>query len=577
MINYKNKYLKYKIKYEKIIKQTGGGKCQKCHLIGFSSASCPIGIESNLDEWAHTKSRKEHLQKLREKILENHNIIEFNDEYKQWIRDYLLPDVDIFLEDGIDIEELELLKRSTSIVGFSDLLVVPQNTTTIKKLPVQLEKENNSVVGMCLIPIKSRKKVELSQSQIELRDRYVNEWIDKEFPHIIISIDEGIEDFIRLKKKIEDKDCSFNLSYIGNKSSGTFFNQFRSEVKLKKYSFISAWENLVERRKIIEGAYSINRVLLDKGNKKMDAKIIHSSLRARYGTVNQFKPNIASCLYKTYNARHVVDFSAGWGDRCVAAMACGIKYTGIDTNTNLIESYNQMKATYIPYSNSNEDDINIIFQDSAQFNFTDLEYDMIFTSPPYFTLEAYPNQPDYSGYEGWFENFLLPVITNSVKNLDDDGYICLNVPHMNIDEYGNTIGGIYGSVVSILGIECSDKIELPIKTMNRSYNINKTVDFNKNPKFNNALNNKKCKPPEYSEYFDVELNECQELCLKDLNCNSISYNKNDRLCNQYTNCKKNNKNNEYVTYNKKYVEYIFVWKKSDLWKENIDYYTKWKK
>ena len=41
--------------------------------------------------------------------------------------------------------------------------------------------------------------------------------------------------------------------------------------------------------------------------------------------------------------------------------------------------------------------------------------------------------------------------------------------------------------------------------------------------------------------------------------------------------KKNNKNNEYVTYNKKYVEYIFVWKKSDLWKENIDYYTKWKK
>ena len=40
-------------------------------------------------------------------------------------------------------------------------------------------------------------------------------------------------------------------------------------------------------------------------------------------------------MYKKYDATRVLDFTAGWGARMVAAMALDIDYIGIDSNKSL--------------------------------------------------------------------------------------------------------------------------------------------------------------------------------------------------------------------------------------------------
>ena len=49
----------------------------------------------------------------------------------------------------------------------------------------------------------------------------------------------------------------------------------------------------------------------------------------------QFPPFLAGQIYKYFDATNILDPYAGWGDRCIAAMALDINYIGIDSNTHL--------------------------------------------------------------------------------------------------------------------------------------------------------------------------------------------------------------------------------------------------
>jgi 16S rRNA G966 N2-methylase RsmD len=142
-----------------------------------------------------------------------------------------------------------------------------------------------------------------------------------------------------------------------------------------------------------------------------------------WGSVNQFRPAVATMVYKRYNPTHILDISAGWGGRCFAALEMGIPYTGIDSNVDLepcykelIDQFKDAKAT-------------MLFQPSETVAFETLPvYDMVFTSPPYFFIERYQNMPEYRGKAEFLSVFFRPVITESWKHLKTDGFLCLNMP-----------------------------------------------------------------------------------------------------------------------------------------------------
>jgi hypothetical protein len=172
-----------------------------------------------------------------------------------------------------------------------------------------------------------------------------------------------------------------------------------------------------------------------------------------FGHVSNFRPIEAIKLFKYCNSRSVLDPCAGWGGRCFAAMHLGLDYYGYDTNTDLRLPFAQLIARYSKPGTHTS----LTIADSASANFSQIVYDTVFTSPPYFKREEYRNMPDYIDKKDWVEKFLKPMIENAYLHLQVGGKFCLNVPKP-----------IYKNVVKIMGREAD--VLMPYIKLQRSGN-----------------------------------------------------------------------------------------------------------
>jgi len=161
---------------------------------------------------------------------------------------------------------------------------------------------------------------------------------------------------------------------------------------------------------------------------------------SRSGSIGAFKPIIAKYLYTLYNPKCVLDFCAGWGGRCLGAMACDIDYIGFDTNHSMKEDYEKMIAWYEHKSKAA-----VQFVDSSTVDFKQYKYDMVFTSPPYFingssTQEQYENMPEYRSRAEFNEKFLFKSIRNAWEGLAIGGWFCLNISPKMYDDAISVLG-----------------------------------------------------------------------------------------------------------------------------------------
>ena len=141
-----------------------------------------------------------------------------------------------------------------------------------------------------------------------------------------------------------------------------------------------------------------------------------------YGTINQFRPVVAKWIYQRFSPRvGILDISAGWGGRALAAMSLGIPYIGVDANEKLKPAYEHLKALE-PGAK-----VRMIFRPAEDVSFENMSYDLVFTSPPYFMLEEYEQMPAYGSKQGFIDRFLIPVVMKAWKHLLP-GYMALNMP-----------------------------------------------------------------------------------------------------------------------------------------------------
>lgn len=141
-----------------------------------------------------------------------------------------------------------------------------------------------------------------------------------------------------------------------------------------------------------------------------------------YGTINQFRPVVARWIYQRFSPRvGILDISAGWGGRALAAMSLGIPYIGVDANEKLKPAYECMKELE-PGAK-----VRMIFRPSEDVSFANMSYDLVFTSPPYFMLEEYEKMPAYGSKQGFIDRFLIPVVMKAWTHLLP-GYMALNMP-----------------------------------------------------------------------------------------------------------------------------------------------------
>lgn len=171
-----------------------------------------------------------------------------------------------------------------------------------------------------------------------------------------------------------------------------------------------------------------------------------------------FRPNIMVQIiqicfpHKKRGEIHVLDPSSGWGDRLIAAIAAGVKYTGVDPNPRMAPRY----ADIMKFFGARHTMVESPFEDVK----LQQEYDLVFTSPPYFDLETYDDADVQSikrfpGVDGWTKGFLLPYVEKAWNALKPGGFMAINIGQRHdqtyveqMVEYINGIGAEYLGIIS---------------------------------------------------------------------------------------------------------------------------------
>jgi DNA modification methylase len=173
-----------------------------------------------------------------------------------------------------------------------------------------------------------------------------------------------------------------------------------------------------------------------------------------FGRINAFKITNALSLYQYFKPHTIMDPFCGFGGRLVAALLLNYNYIGVDLNVNLKPNYECLMNDLGKKSSSQ---IKLLFQDARDVDYSQYNYDMVFTSPPYENIEIYENGTKKTPSE-WaqFYTTVFQKLWDHLRN--KDGVYAINI---NIDIYQKYLVPLFG--------ECEDKIELKKSTRNNKY------------------------------------------------------------------------------------------------------------
>lgn len=159
---------------------------------------------------------------------------------------------------------------------------------------------------------------------------------------------------------------------------------------------------------------------------EINAYTLRESLYELVYECTSFRPTIMVTFIKKFNAKCVLDFSAGWGDRLIGAMSQDVDYYfGCDPNTKLHQNYAKM----IKMFGKNSEQYNMCCESFETVELPDKPFDLVLTSPPYFNLENYCNEATQSinnrSFNAWLHEFLFASLQKSYNALIQNGYIVI--------------------------------------------------------------------------------------------------------------------------------------------------------
>ena len=145
---------------------------------------------------------------------------------------------------------------------------------------------------------------------------------------------------------------------------------------------------------------------------------------------NNFPLPIVVEVYRFFKAENVLDFSAGWGDRLIGAMAYGCRYTGVDPSNCMAKKYKEM----IEFFGVEKKDYKVYKKPFEEFKMVKFfeKFDLVFTSPPFFDLEIYEKSPfqsihKFTTIEKWKTHFLFPALKKSCDYLKENGHLAIYI------------------------------------------------------------------------------------------------------------------------------------------------------
>lgn len=156
-------------------------------------------------------------------------------------------------------------------------------------------------------------------------------------------------------------------------------------------------------------------------------------------TAAQFKPNVAKLIYEKFSKNgNVIDFSCGWGDRLAGFYAASNtnKYLGTDPNVSLLKNYQDQISFYESLNGGKSAEIHSTPAEKYHWQAHEKIYDLIFTSPPYFSTETYAKGSkfessqswyNYKSIDSWINDFLFKTLNSCNDILIKDGLVIINI------------------------------------------------------------------------------------------------------------------------------------------------------
>lgn len=272
-------------------------------------------------------------------------------------------------------------------------------------------------------------------------------------------------------QKCIDKEVSFNNNILNLK-----FNQgqslcrflFPNMMNVQVRSHKNMWNrffNDLKLRRAIEFSLQYK--------KSVTPSEIRSSFEMICGGVaTNFKTMNAKALYEKYCPPNgiIYDFACGFGGRMLGALSSKNNYTYIgvepciETYTHLnelglhIEHVTQRKNSYMLFCMGSEDYIG-----------EENSIDFAFSSPPYFNLEKYSDEPTqcYNKFitlDEWFKGYVKPTIENTYRMLKPNTYYAVNIADF---KYSTTITryvDIWIKYAEEIGFIYENNIEMRLKS-----------------------------------------------------------------------------------------------------------------
>ena len=241
----------------------------------------------------------------------------------------------------------------------------------------------------------------------------------------------------------EGTEYTYNLNYdkkqlylrrlnAGNISS----NYFQIENRWSVDGSVSpgpkrTWENHKFMTTLMGSAYSLKMPKITKN-------ILRTMIGLRKYICSQFKPNVAKIIYDMFESENILDFSMGWGDRLAGFYASehGKHYVGLDPRKENHPIYKEQSEFYEKHLGFFEHDRKSEFHCSPaeDFDFTQYKdyFNLVFTSPPYFSVERYSYDDTqswvrYKDINEWNSEFLHKTLANLWDSIKVGGYLLVNI------------------------------------------------------------------------------------------------------------------------------------------------------
>lgn len=219
-------------------------------------------------------------------------------------------------------------------------------------------------------------------------------------------------------------------SRIGNNIVDYFTFRHRLETRGKYdvsfYDFISNIEEF-KKKKFIQNMLIYYETVKNKNKTKNEYVVLKEVYNICVSAINIIRPLVYMEIYAKYKPTCILDFCAGWGGAVVAASILNVKkYIGIEINKNLQEPYGKL-LSFIREKNK-DIDIEMYFKDALSVDYSSLDYDLVFTSPPYYFIQKYQENIDYNNSKREMdEKFYIPVFTKVYNGLKPGGHFIINV------------------------------------------------------------------------------------------------------------------------------------------------------